>query len=75
MSNERLAEELHKPIITKFKKKSLKDNIWSAYLADMELISKFNKGFRFLLIYLGCSFKRFKSYNYCQYISKYFKRI
>ena len=26
-----------------------KDNIWGADLADMQLISKFNKGFRFLL--------------------------
>ena len=51
--NEQLAEELHKPIIRKFKKRkvysALKDNIWSADLADMQLISKFNKGFRFLL--------------------------
>ena len=26
-----------------------KDNIWGTDLADMQLISKFNKGFRFLL--------------------------
>ena len=26
-----------------------KDNIWGADLADMQLISKFSKGFRFLL--------------------------
>ena len=26
-----------------------KDNIWGADLADMKLISKFNKGFRFFL--------------------------
>ena len=49
--NEQLAEELHKPIIKKFKKRTLystfKDNIWGADLADMELISKFNKGFLF----------------------------
>ena len=48
-----LAEELHKPIIRKFKKGTVysgfKDNIWGADLADMQLISKFNKGFRFLL--------------------------
>ena len=51
--NEQLAEELHKPIIRKFKKRKVystfKDNIWGAYLADIKLISKFNKGFRFLL--------------------------
>ena len=37
--NEQLAEELHKPIIKKFKKRkvysSFKDNIWGADLADM----------------------------------------
>ena len=51
--NEQLAEELHKPITRKFKKRKVysafKDNIWGAGLADMQLISKFNKGFRFLL--------------------------
>ena len=51
--NEQLAEELHKPIIRKFKRReaysAFKDNIWAADLADMPLISKFNKGFRFLL--------------------------
>ena len=51
--NEQLAEELHKPIIKKFKKRKVysafKDNIWAAYLADMQLISRVNKGFKFLL--------------------------
>ena len=51
--NEQLAEELHKPIIRKFKKRTVysrfKDNIWGADLADMKLISTFNKEFRFLL--------------------------
>ena len=28
---------------------TFKDNIWGADLADMQLISKFNKGFTFLL--------------------------
>ena len=53
MSNKELAEESHKPIIRKFKKRKLdsffKDNIWGADLGDMNLISKFTKGFRFLL--------------------------
>ena len=44
---------MHKPIIRKFKARKVysgfKDNIWRADLADMQLISKFNKGFRFLL--------------------------
>ena len=46
-------KELHKPIIRKFKKRNVysrfRDNIWGADLADMHLISKCNKGFRFLL--------------------------
>ena len=53
--NLQLAKELHKPIIRNFKKRivysGFKDNIWGADLADMQLISKFNKGFRFLLCY------------------------
>ena len=50
---QQLAEELHKPIIRKFEKRKVNssfiDNIWSADLADMQLISKCNKGIRFLL--------------------------
>ena len=48
-----LAEELYKPIIRNFKKiagySRFKGNIWGADLADMQLKSKLNKGFRFLL--------------------------
>ena len=29
---------------------TLKDNIWDADLADMQLIGKFNKGFRFFFL-------------------------
>ena len=51
--NIQLENELHRPIIKKFNKRkvyySFKDNIWGVYLADMQLLSKFNKGFRFLL--------------------------
>ena len=53
ISNKELAEELHKPIIKKFKKRKVQspfiDNMWGADVADMQLISKFNKGNRFLL--------------------------
>ena len=39
--NEQLAEELHKPIIRKFKKREVysafKNNIWAVDLADMQL--------------------------------------
>ena len=51
--NEQLADEFHKPIIRKFKKRKVysafKDNIWGVDLADMQLLSKYNKGIRFLL--------------------------
>ena len=53
MPKHQIADELHKPIITKFKKgkvySSFRDNIWNAHLANMQLIRKFNKGIRFLL--------------------------
>ena len=53
ISNKELVEELHKPILRKFKQRKVHStfigNIWDAYLANMQLISKFNKGFRFLL--------------------------
>ena len=50
MSEGQLAEELHKSVIRKFKKKEVQspfiDNIWGAY---MQSISKFNRRHRFLL--------------------------
>ena len=51
--NQQLAKELHKPIIRKLKKRKVhaafKDNIWGADLADMQLISKYNKGVGLLM--------------------------
>ena len=51
--NIQLANKLYKPIIRKLKKRnvhsSFRDTIWGVDLADMQLLSKFNKGFRFLL--------------------------
>ena len=51
--NEQLAKELYKPIIRNLRKRTVysefKDNIWEADSADKQLISKFNKEFRFLL--------------------------
>ena len=53
LKNQQLADELHKPIIRKFKKRkvysSFKDSIWGVDLADIQLISKHNKGIRYLL--------------------------
>ena len=53
MSDQQLTVKLHKPIIRKCNQRKVHtpfiDNIWGADLADMQLISKFNKGFRFLL--------------------------
>ena len=51
-SNYQLANELHKPIIRKFKKRkvysSFRDNIWGVDLADMQSLSKYNKGIKYL---------------------------
>lgn len=53
MINHELTEELYKQSIKKFGKlklySSFTGNIWSADLASMQLISKFNTGIRFLL--------------------------
>ena len=53
ISNKELAEELHKICIKKFKTRKVHspftDNIWGADLVDMQLISKFKEGVRFLL--------------------------
>ena len=60
--NDQLANELHKPIIKKFKKRkvysSFKDNIWGVDLADMQSLSKYNKGFKYLL----CAIDLFSKY-------------
>ena len=62
--NQQLANELHKPIIRKFKKRkvysSFKDNIWGLDLADIQLISKYNKGIRYLL----CAIDLFSKYTF-----------
>ena len=46
--NQQLANELHKPIIRKFKERKLysffRGNIWGADLADMQSLSKYNNG-------------------------------
>ena len=48
-----LAEELHKPIRRKFKKRRVLvngiDKIWAADLVDMQAFSKFNRGVKYLL--------------------------
>ena len=53
MQNKELPQELHKPITKKIEKSkvhsSFTDNIWDADLADMQLLSKYYKGIRFLL--------------------------
>ena len=48
-----LADELHEPIIKKFDKRKVysqfKDNIWGVDLADMQSLSRKNKGIEYLL--------------------------
>ena len=61
--NYQLANELHKPIIRKFKKRkvysSFRDNIWGVDLADMQSLSKYNKGIKYLL----CAIDLFSKYT------------
>ena len=51
--NYQLTNELHRQIIRKFKKRkvysSFRDNIWGVDLADMQSLSKYNKGIKYLL--------------------------
>ena len=51
--NQQLAEKIHKPIIKKNEKRKIhaafKDNIWGADLADMQLLSRCNRGIKFVL--------------------------
>ena len=48
-----LADELHKPVIKKFKKRKVysqfKDNVWGVDLADMPSLNRKNKGIKYLL--------------------------
>ena len=48
-----LADERHKPIIRKFNERKVysqfKDNIWGVDLADMQSLSRKNKGIKYLL--------------------------
>ena len=60
--NCQLANELHKPIIRKFKKRKVyslfRDNIWGVDLADIQSLSKYNKGIKYLL----CAIDIFSKY-------------
>ena len=60
--NEELAKELHKPIIRNFGKRTVysgfKDNICGVDLADMQSLSKYNKGIKYLL----CAIDLFSKY-------------
>ena len=51
--NYQLANELHKPVIRKLKKRkvysSFRDNIWGVDVADMQSLSRYNKGIEYLL--------------------------
>ena len=63
IENKQLADELHTPIVRNFKRRkvysSFKDNIWGVDLADTTLISKFNKGIK----YLFCVIDLFSRYG------------
>ena len=60
--NYQLADELHKPIIKKFKRRkvysSFRDNIWGVDLGDMQSLSRYNKRIKYLL----CAIDLFSKY-------------
>ena len=60
--NYQLANELHKPVTRKFEKRkvysSYRDNIWGVDLVDMQSLSKYNKGIKYLL----CAIDLFSKY-------------
>ena len=51
--NEQPTEELHKPVIKKFKKRKVyarfKDSIWAADFAEMESLPFMNKNVKYIL--------------------------
>ena len=59
-----LADELHKPIIRIFNKRKVysqfKDDIWGVDLADMQSLSRKNKGTKYLL----CAIDLFSKYAF-----------
>ena len=63
-NNKISAEELHKPVIKKFNKRKVysqfRDNIWGVDLADMQSLSKKNKGIKYLL----CAIDLFSKYAF-----------
>ena len=63
ISNQQLANELHRPFTRQFKRRkvysSFKDNIFGADLTDMQLIGKYNKGG---IRYLLCAIDLFSKY-------------
>ena len=73
--NMELLIELHQPIIKKLKKRkdysSFRDNIWFVGLADMQLLSKFNRGFRFLL----CVIDIFSKYAWAIPLKENFSKL
>ena len=61
-ANYQLASELHKQIIRKFNRRkvysSFRDNIWGTDLADMQSLSKYNRGIKYSL----CAINLFSKY-------------
>ena len=51
--NEQLDEELHKPVIKKFKRRKVyvifKDNVWAAGVVEMQSLSSNNKNIKYSL--------------------------
>ena len=60
--NDQLANELHRQIIKTFKRQKLysyfRDNFWGVDLADLQSLTKYNQGIKYLL----CTINLFSKY-------------
>ena len=84
--SQQLAEELHKPITKKFRKRRVIsygiDKIWAADLVEIQKFSKWNKGIKYLLMVIDVfskygwikPLKDKKTESVVQHLIKYSKR-
>ena len=70
--NYQLPNELHREITRKFKRRkansSFRDNVWGVDLADMQSLSKYNKGMKYLL----CTIDLFSKYAWFVSLKNYY---
>ena len=75
--NEELAQELHKPLIQKFKRRKayagVRGNTWAADTAEMGSLFSFNRGVKYLLCEINI-FTKYKWQGFSYIILAFYKR-